>query len=510
MCNMLRLFFLLFFFAVQAESQIPLYCFQDELDLLLDDFEKFQICIQGNYNHRNRLQNLAEKKTQLFWHLYDPIVGMFSMQTGEQPISWHFSLWDLAPSKGELSRLAIVDSGEVLNLYCLKNFCQNCIHMFKIEQSLPGYILIEKNKNVALCGRCKNELFLYFLKHIGRCHGMLTSNIIRQFAPLAQITTYNIFDDYGYSSDHQLLDALDTISQDSFDIVHLGCKTISQKFSSKDQERLDDVLKNMNYIVASAGNDGLLQKEEALPAKNRHVCFDVGALSRNQLNQYEISSHSQFEVNVGPKVVAPGEHIFCPFTSGNQLLGYGFISGTSMSAAIVSGLLALVISEFKKDFSYKQILTALYLCTKKLNNTWQDRVILGALDIRSTLFCLHVLAEIKKMLPSKKFLKMYNSLIVDVLTLNNLPLYVARQKNVSIKQFGMNYIFIKKGDLKKTAYHTAKTVVRMHHQATKKRSLKKLFDKELVYLLRTIKSEILLQTSSLKHERIQFALNRKQ
>lgn len=508
MWKKLRLFFLFFFFTVQAEPQIPLFCFEDELNLLLGDLQKFQTFLQTVQKDKKRLQNLEGKKSELFWHLYDPIIGMLSNQKLERPLSWHFSLWDLSPKQGAFCSLAIVDSRAQLDNCCVKYLCKTCINMFEIQKSFPGYILVEKNKNVALCGRCKNEIFLYFLKNICTCHGMLTRNIIRQFAPKANITTYNIFDDLGNSSNKKLLDSLDEISQDSFDIVHLGCKIESRNFSLKDRERLDDVLKKMNYIIASSGNDGLLQKEEAYPAKNRHVSFDVGAFYRDQLNQYYICPQSQFEVNIGPKIVAPGLDILCPFTSNDFLLGYGLISGTSASAAIISGMLALVVCEFKKDFSYKQILTVLYACAKKLDSSWQDQVILGALDIRSALFCLHVLREIKKFLPAKKFLKMYETLISEILTINDLPVYIHAQKNLNICHI-LKIIF-EKGDLKKTAYHTAKIVLMIYHGATKNMHLKKLFDKELVYLLRTIKSEVLLlQTSSLKHERIQFALNRK-
>lgn len=507
MMKVFRLF--LYFFFIQIKSQQhPLYCFENELDLLLSNS---QVLLQNSQQDKNRFENLEQKKEFLFWHLNDPITGMQSCQKLEQPLSWNFSLWNLAPQRGRKSKIAIVDSGCDFDFAKLKHFCRNCLKSLGACDFDRAYYLVEKNKNVSPCGQCKNEFFLYFLKNISNVHGMLTRNIIYQFAPDVNITAYNIFDDYGYSNNQKLLESLETISGQSFDIIHLGCKITSQKLSLKYQKKLDSQLKKMNYIVAASGNDRAMQKEEAYPAKNQHVCLDVGAFSLNRNDNYRICPFSQFEVNIGPKVIAPGSDIFCPITNKDELLGFVMLSGTSMAAAIVSGLLALVVSEFKEDFSYKQILTVLYICTKKLGDSsdWQERVLLGALDIRSALFCLHVLRKIKKTMSIKNFLKLYESLVCEVFFINNLPVSLTFENKQFVEKIFQD--FIQKGSLEKAISHTAEVVLMLYHNATKNIYFKKLFDKKLVSLLRTIKYKILsAQVSLLKHEKIQFALNRKE
>lgn len=507
----LRLLFCFLFSFIQLKSQIPLYCFDNELQKVLHSPKEFELLFQQSNNDNFRLKALKEKKLNLFWHLYDPIIGMQSSQKLEQPLSWNFSLWELAPTKGLFSTIVTIDSSGTHKGVNLKDFCKSCAKVARGDYSAPGCLRVEKIENISLCGQCKKEFFLYFLKNVSRFHGMLTCNIIHQLAPLANIEIYNIFDDFGYSSNEKLLTCLEELSESFFDVIHLGCKITSKKLSLKDQERLDNQLSKMNFIVAASGNDRQVEGEEAYPAKNRHVNFDVGAFSRNRFGDYSICPFSQFEITIGPKIVAPGLDILCPFTSNNSLLGFGFLSGTSMAAAVISGLLALIISEFKQDFSHKQILTVLYLCTKKLSGTddWKEQVILGALDARSALFSLHTLREIKKKLPIKKFLKLYEVLICEILIINNLYAYKIFENKYSLQSFFEKHI--RKGDVQKTALIVAKIVLMVYHNKVEDFHLKKLFDKKQVYLLRTIMSEsLLLQASIFKHEKIKFALNRKE
>ena len=269
---------------------------------------------------------------------------------------------------------------------------------------------------------------------------MCSRNIILQIAPEANITTYDIFDNHGYGSSKKLCATLQSIAKQSiakkdFDIVHLGLKITDKQISPKDKEELRSHLRNMNYVVAAAGND-VASKHVAYPARCPEVTFDVGAFYKNSIAKF-----SQFESDIGPKVVAPGVQVFCPVTLFNrEIAGYVALSGTSTAAAIVTGFLALVISEFKSEppgslaFSHEEIVTVIYGSTYKLADSadWQQKVLLGAIDMRSALFYLHVLREIKSKIPLKIFQKSYHKLFEKMREINEPGADLVAPKNARI------------------------------------------------------------------------------
>lgn len=501
-------------FFVQCQQSFALNSFEAENHFeaefcqLLD----MQASLQNSPENKTHVQGLMLKRSYWFWHLNDPIIGMHPIKKEAQLLSWHFSLWELAPKKGKLATIAIIDGEKDSGIISLKGFCKTCLNKTSVSGLNIGYCLFEKLKNISLCERCYNRIFFYFLKNSSNFHGMITHNIIYQLAPEATIVPYNIFDNSGYSDNQKLLDALSNIAQQSFDIVNLGCKTTLLQTSLKNQEQFESQLGKMHYIVAASGNDAMTDHEESYPAKNKHVCFDVGAFCKNNKNSnsYSICPFSQFKTDVGPKIVAPGSDILCPFTCNDHIVGFSMISGTSVATAIISGLLALVASEFKQTFSYKQILTVLYRSSQKLGASydWQEGVFPRALDIRSALFCLHVLQKIKLMLPNVKFLKLYDKLVEDFFSINSIYLYEMSENKDTVQSFLQNYK--EKGDVEKRALYIAKTLLVMRGISIKTIPLKKSFDKKLVYLLRTIKSRTPVQmVSFFKHEKVQFALNRK-
>ena len=102
--------------------------------------------------------------------------------------------------------------------------------------------------------------------------------------------------------------------------------------------------------------------------------------------------------NVSYEIVAPGAHILSTgLPTGDDRGGYLFLSGTSASAALITGFMALVLSEFKENFSREQILKVCYASTSFFDDTQEckESSYFGALDLRTALFVLHVLTSIK-------------------------------------------------------------------------------------------------------------------
>jgi len=112
-----------------------------------------------------------------------------------------------------------------------------------------------------------------------------------------------------------------------------GARVANISFQIFNGASLSDAGKYMNehggWVVAAAGNTGILENYSENP-----YIISVGSISSNGL----VSSFSSY----GPFVdfAAPGSSIYTTTTGG----AYGYTSGTSFSSPIVSGVVALILS----------------------------------------------------------------------------------------------------------------------------------------------------------------------
>ena len=94
------------------------------------------------------------------------------------------------------------------------------------------------------------------------------------------------------------------------------------------------------FPVFAAGNFGPIENTICNPA-NYPESFAVGATdSQNQLASFSSRGPGAYGEMIKPEIVAPGVQVF---TSTPR--GYGFVSGTSMSAAHIAGVAALLIAK---------------------------------------------------------------------------------------------------------------------------------------------------------------------
>ena len=110
----------------------------------------------------------------------------------------------------------------------------------------------------------------------------------------------------------------------------------------------------------------------------------------------------------------------------------------------MSGALALILGEFKNDFSREQLLAVCQASCFKLHNTkeWKEQVIYGVLDIRTALLTLHVLKKIKTLLPLKTFEKQFSLTLTTIHTeLFALPIAYGKEKGIthSFKESFIDY-----------------------------------------------------------------------
>jgi len=241
-------------------------------------------------------------------------------------------------------------------------------------------------------------------------HGTFTQGIVSGklhnnqgiigFAPNAHVTMIKAFHDTGTTNKTTLNSALERARILKSSIVSMSLK-ITDSVDVVQDAPLKNLIDSFDYIVAASGNDGensKLQNKEAYPAKFSSVAFDVGAFKYDDGN-YPICSFTQKELNIGPKFVAPGFDIFSAGLTADQKTDsmYVFMAGTSVAVPIVTGFLALVLAEFQDVFTREEILKVIYAFSIKLNNdkNWQQDTILGTIDMRSCLLCLHALQSMK-------------------------------------------------------------------------------------------------------------------
>jgi len=216
-------------------------------------------------------------------------------------------------------------------------------------------------------------------------------------------------------------------------------------------KKLEKIVTTFPYVCCAAGNQGTKKPGRiSYPARFKNVPFSVGSFGcyyDRATNNYScpLSSFSQYEKGVGPHFVAPGENILgCSYAYADKEPLYSLKTGTSCATAFMSGALALILGEFKNDFSSSQIRAVCQASCFKLHNTkeWKEQVTYGVLDVRTALFTLHVLKKIKILLSlsivEKKFDFLLSSIHTELFTLPNN--YGKKQKFIhSFKESFIDY-----------------------------------------------------------------------
>jgi subtilase family protein len=160
-------------------------------------------------------------------------------------------------------------------------------------------------------------------------HGTMVAGLVHLTAPTATIMPVKAFTADGTSTVALVVRAI-------YYAVDNGARVINMSFSIADSS--PELLKAINYAtsrrvtcVASAGNLGV--ETVVYPAAYRNV---VSVASTNNLDQRSVfSNYGDADVTIA----APGEGLTTTFPGGH----FANVSGTSFSAAFVSGAVALMI-----------------------------------------------------------------------------------------------------------------------------------------------------------------------
>jgi serine protease AprX len=152
-------------------------------------------------------------------------------------------------------------------------------------------------------------------------------------------------------------------------------------------DAVDDLWEEGLVVCVSAGNNGPTPSSITVPGNSCKV-ITVGASDDQTFVQ---TSHPRYSgrgpadcQNVKPELVAPGSQIIScsPFRQ-----GYSVKTGTSMSTALVSGAIALLLEQ-EPDLTNEAVKQRLQKCARRLNLPHFQQGF-GLLDIQRLLFNSH-------------------------------------------------------------------------------------------------------------------------
>ena len=177
----------------------------------------------------------------------------------------------------------------------------------------------------------------------------------------------------GSGSTASIIRAIQYAEKNGADICNLSLGT------SYNDSAVYQVIANSNMLfVVASGNDGKnTDKSPSYPAAyDLPNIISVANLSYDG-NLHESSNYGTTTVDIA----APGAYILSTTTSGT----YSYMTGTSMSAPMVSGAAALVLSHFGNEVSLADVREIIIGSAKKLESLSGSSVSGGMLDIGAAL-----------------------------------------------------------------------------------------------------------------------------
>jgi major intracellular serine protease len=200
------------------------------------------------------------------------------------------------------------------------------------------------NKNIDL-SKCRTfvdgeDIFDTFSGHSTHCAGTIGAidNMegIVGIAPEVTIITVKVLDKNGRSDGNSILKGLQYCLTVNPDVINMS---LGSEMPMDDCHLIIKELTKRNItVVCAAGNNG--ENRILYPAQYEE-CIAVGSYSDSILkNRSEFSSWGS-----ALDIMAPGEKILSTYLNGT----YAVLSGTSMAAPTISGVVALIVGYYKKQ-----------------------------------------------------------------------------------------------------------------------------------------------------------------
>lgn len=184
--------------------------------------------------------------------------------------------------------------------------------------------------------------------------GKMSHGIYMGMAPECSLFVMKVLDRKGNGNTHQVLNAIDDVieNREKYNIRILNISVGMLPTADEEEKRnlMQAVEKAWNagiVVVAAAGNNGPEKNSVTVPGQCKSI-ITVGSIDdyvnrkKGLRNGYSGRGPTECCV-VKPEILAPGTSVKSCSARGN---GYETKSGTSMSAPVISGALALLLQKY--------------------------------------------------------------------------------------------------------------------------------------------------------------------
>lgn len=155
-------------------------------------------------------------------------------------------------------------------------------------------------------------------------------------APKAELYIGKVLGDNGYGSSRGISDGIRWATEKGVNIISMSLG--SSFYDESIHNAVKDAVSNDVFVICAAGNEGPRLNTVSYPGALPET-IAVGSIDRRRKVSYFSSRGGQVDV------VAPGDEILSTYPPG----GFAVLSGTSMAAPFVSGVVALILSKHR-DF----------------------------------------------------------------------------------------------------------------------------------------------------------------
>jgi len=202
-------------------------------------------------------------------------------------------------------------------------------------------------------------------------HGTLVAGTIHVVAPDARLVPIKAFDAYGYTTMFNLIESVYKAIDLDVDVLNMSFSTMEN--SDIFRKTLDTAREEGIAIVASAGNDACDGKG-LYPAAYPGV-FGIAATDLND----RLASFSNY--GTGVSATAPGAYVISTLPGGK----YAAVWGTSFSAPVVSGAMALLASNRGHGKSNATLVINTADSIDALNPGYEKKLGKGRINVRQAL-----------------------------------------------------------------------------------------------------------------------------
>ena len=174
-------------------------------------------------------------------------------------------------------------------------------------------------------------------------HGYAVASLVLSVAPKAKLVIAKVLDDEGMGNPRRTARGIRYCIDKKCDIINCS---IAGPMDKDLEDAVNEAYSKGIIVVAATGNDG---RNRLLYPASYLNCISVGSINKS----LEVSPFSNY--NVFMTMVAPGEDII--FNINKEKITD---SGTSFSAPLVSGTLALLKEKLKEELGRKPKYSELY------------------------------------------------------------------------------------------------------------------------------------------------------